>query len=93
VSAAQYLIWSNERRAWWRENRGGYTTRLAEAGFYTREEALSICTDAHGGWRLDEPPPEIMVLGVDAHEVLATALAKKAGVVGQMFRNIVGGMQ
>jgi len=93
MSEPRYLIWSNEHRAWWRDNRCGYTTRLAEAGFYTREDALAICTDAHGGWRLNEPPPEIMVLGVDAHEVLATALFKKAGAVGQLFRKIVGGMQ
>ncbi len=93
MAHADYLIWSNTHRGWWRENRCGYTTKLAEAGFYTREEALSICADAHGGWRLDEPPPDVMVLGVDAHEVLATALFKRAGAVGQLFRNIVGGMQ
>lgn len=43
---ADYLIWSNEHRAWWRANRCGYATGLDQAGRYTRQEALDICRDA-----------------------------------------------
>lgn len=44
-----YLIWSNEHRAWWRAGRMGYTRRLKEAGVYSRDEALKICRDAIPG--------------------------------------------
>lgn len=42
----QYLIWSNEHRAWWRADRFGYAPGLCNAGRYTREQALQICRDA-----------------------------------------------
>ena len=30
-----YLIWSNEHRAWWRPNAKGYTVHIKTAGRYT----------------------------------------------------------
>lgn len=57
-----YLVWSHEHSAWWRPNHSGYTTFLAGAGRYSREEALRICTQAHGGFGGGAcPPPEIPV--------------------------------
>lgn len=41
-----YLVWSNEHRAWWRGGGWGYTSRLAEAGRYSRVQALDICRTA-----------------------------------------------
>lgn len=41
-----YLVWSNEHRAWWRSNLLGYSTGFAEAGRYSRQEALDICRQA-----------------------------------------------
>ncbi len=71
--AAQYLIWSNERRLWWRPNRCGYTIRIEEAGRYSREDALRICKNARDGWRPGDPPPEIPVLDLDASHCGASA--------------------
>lgn len=41
-----YLIWSNEHRAWWKGGEAGYTTRISEAGHYTRGRAIEICSNA-----------------------------------------------
>lgn len=43
-----YLIWSNEHGAWWRPHRCGYTKWLADAGRYTRAQAISICLYSRG---------------------------------------------
>lgn len=61
-----YLIWSNEHRAWWREDSNGYTVHLDAAGRYTRAEALSIASAARSGWQEGRPPPEIAVREADA---------------------------
>ena len=63
-----YLIWSNEHRAWWRPNSCGYTSKLREAGHYSRNEAITISSRARDGWKEGEPPPEIPVRIVDAFE-------------------------
>lgn len=61
-----YLIWSNERRAWWRSNSQGYTVHLAAAGRYSRTEALLICSRAHDGWEEGKAPPEVPIKEGDA---------------------------
>lgn len=60
-----YLIWSNEHRAWWRAEEGGYTPRLSEAGRYTRRDALRICTDAAPRAGLIGALSELPVLAAD----------------------------
>jgi len=40
-----YYIWSHEHEAWWKPNRCGYTVKLAEAGKYTKEDAIDITFD------------------------------------------------
>jgi hypothetical protein len=60
--APQYLIWSNEHRAWWRPKSCGYTIHVDAAGRYAHDEALEICRSAHDGWWPGSPPPEIPVL-------------------------------
>lgn len=40
---ADWLIWSNEHRCWWRPDRRGYTNSIEAAGRYTFAEALSQC--------------------------------------------------
>lgn len=60
-----YLIWSNEHRAWWRQNGCGYTVHVSEAGRYDRDEALSISANARDGWLPGAPPPEIPVALAD----------------------------
>jgi len=61
----EWLIWSNEHRAWWGPNNAGYPKDVHKAGRYTLAEARSICSsrswDAHG------VPPETMI-----HEIEAT---------------------
>lgn len=65
-SPDQFLIWSNEHRAWWGPGWNGYTPRLKEAGRYSRQHALRICLDAQGGWDGMKPPPEVPVREIDA---------------------------
>ena len=59
-----YLIWSNEHRLWWRPESAGYTRKLAEAGRYTKAEALEICRQGRDGWQ--DPPDEVPVREEDA---------------------------
>jgi len=56
---AEFLIWSNEHRAWWRPNSAGYTLSLGGAGRYGREEAEEICAGAGNG--PNGRPNEVMV--------------------------------
>jgi len=46
---ATYLIWSNEHRAWWGPGRIGYVPSVLLAGWYSRRDALDICTKAMPG--------------------------------------------
>ena len=48
----KYLIWSNEHRGWWKQNRHGYTTRTDKAGQFSFEQAKQICENAN---RYDQP--------------------------------------
>ena len=65
VPVAEYLIWSNQHGMWWRAARKGYTPELADAGRYSREEAIEI---SRGGdfWRAFERPREAPILVEDA---------------------------
>ncbi len=49
-----YLIWSNQKGMWWRDNRRGYTQFIEEAGRYALAlvEAVAIVTGATLGGRL-----------------------------------------
>lgn len=44
-----YLVWSNEHRAWWGPAGRGYVRRVSEAGRYSWPEALAICSRAIPG--------------------------------------------
>lgn len=37
-----FLIWSNQKRMWWRSFQSGYTQAIEEAGRYTRRAAEDI---------------------------------------------------
>jgi hypothetical protein len=50
---SQYLIWANEHRAWWGPGRCGYVRRVEQAGRYSHQQALDICTRAIPGTSLD----------------------------------------
>ncbi|MET4238596.1 hypothetical protein [Bradyrhizobium sp. RT10b] len=58
---AEYLIYSNEHRAFWRPASRGYTLLLHEAGRYGEREAKAICA---GSLRRLPPlnPNEVMLL-------------------------------
>lgn len=56
-----YVVWSNEHRAWWRAGSAGYTRRVEKAGRYTRDEALAISFRGRNGWEPDSLPDEIAV--------------------------------
>lgn len=63
-----YLIWSNEHRAWWRRASRGYTTSIIEAGRYSRDEAMNICSGANYDFFFSgtDLPNEIPVVEKDA---------------------------
>lgn len=60
---ADWLVWSNEHRGWWKPGGWGYTTSTAQAGRFTEEQAQVICSNANIVPR--DPPNEIMVLAPD----------------------------
>lgn len=72
----EYLVWSNEHRAWWRPNSQGYTVHLLGAGQYTRDEALKICGLGRDGWRSVGVPDEIPVRVSDARACAAVYAEK-----------------
>lgn len=63
---SEYLVWSNEHKAWWGPNNAGYYTSLKSAGRYSREDALEICVGARGGRQFNENPTEVPILEADA---------------------------
>lgn len=67
-----YLIFSVEHTAWWGPGGCGYPRRLSEAGRYTRDQALRICTDAMPGTaaRLGALP-ELPVREDDVQEMIS----------------------
>lgn len=67
-----YLIWSHEHAAWWGPGGCLYLKRLSEAGRYTRDQALRICTDAMPGTaaRLGALP-ELPVREDDVQEMIS----------------------
>ncbi|HEY2617007.1 MAG TPA: hypothetical protein VGI78_06690 [Acetobacteraceae bacterium] len=67
-----YVIWSHEHGRWWGPGGCGYETRLAQAGRYTREQALHICRIAVPGaaYRMSALP-ELPVRLADVEEFVA----------------------
>lgn len=65
----EYVVWSNEHRAWWAPDRCGYTTHIDRAGRYPRREAIDIASSARGGWSRGNNPPEIAIPALDALEM------------------------
>jgi hypothetical protein len=57
--AREWLIWSNEHRAWWGPERCGYPLHSPQAGRYTLAEARDICRSRH--WDDPDMPPETMI--------------------------------
>lgn len=62
----EYVIWSNEHRAWWAPDEQGYRVRLSSAGRYSRNHALAICARARGGRQYNDNPTEVPLLLADA---------------------------
>jgi hypothetical protein len=78
----KYLIWSNEHVAWWRPESCGYTVSIADAGRYSRDDAMKICKGANYGFMQDtENPNEIPVLEADAVETMGARPYQR--IVGQ----------
>lgn len=57
----KFLIWSNQHKAYWRENACGYVRHRAEAGRYSLKEAENICQEANEHLREDAEPHETML--------------------------------
>jgi hypothetical protein len=57
-----YLIWSHQHNAWWRDGGHGYTTQLTDAGRFTRTQAdQHLRWDEHREWLPDGRPHEVTV--------------------------------
>ena len=57
----EWLIWSDEHRAWWKPNENGYTENIREAGRYAFEDACRIVFDANKYRGVLMRPNEAMV--------------------------------
>jgi len=60
-----YLVWSNQHRAWWRPESRGYTTDIRGAGWYTRDEAISISGQARDGWGDPSKAPDELAIAIN----------------------------
>lgn len=69
-SMIQYLIWSNEHRAWWGPGECGYVPRVSQAGRYSREAALRICANALGTALHMGMPAELPVRSEDVADFI-----------------------
>jgi len=49
IKQDRVLIWSNEHKAYWRDNSQGYAINIASAGLYPRDEAEKIVASASKG--------------------------------------------
>jgi len=61
VTILKYLIWSNEHRGWWQQNRHGYTANIQEAGVFSLKAALDIEAEANMHIQEGEAPEEYIV--------------------------------
>lgn len=50
IENEEFLVWSNQHRAWWRPKSAGYTTDIRGAGLYSRKEAIEISGQSRDGW-------------------------------------------
>ena len=73
-----YLIWSNDAMAWWKPNNAGYTGSTADAGRYSREDALKTCCHGRDGWNPNRVTPEIPVRESDVLEIEEMQRVRKA---------------
>lgn len=64
MSDEQYLVWSNQHRAWWRPNSAGYTRDVRAAGRYTRAEAIDISGTARDGWKDPAKIPDELAINI-----------------------------
>lgn len=61
ITGRRWLIWSHERKMWWRRSKWGYTEDINEAGRFTYTEALGITQQANINLNQNEKPEESMV--------------------------------
>lgn len=63
--SAEYLVWSNEHRAWWRPDRKGYTHDVRHAGRYSRFDAIQISGTARTGWTDPSRLPDELAISMN----------------------------
>lgn len=79
MSQQQYLIWSHQHNAWWRDGGHGYTTQLTDAGHFTLDQ-----TEQHLRWLehreflADGRPHEVIVEAPTDAELAQLKAAKAA---------------
>lgn len=83
LESEDYLVWSNQHRAWWRPNSCGYTTDIRSAGRYSRDEAISISGQSRDGWGKPNDLPEELAIPISAlPKNIRAALPPIPGEVG-----------
>ena len=80
----QYLVWSNEHRAWWRPNSAGYTIDVRQAGRYSRKEAMDISGTARNGWTNPKRIPDELAISLNdiPADIFAAMMAASPQVSG-----------
>jgi hypothetical protein len=74
MSEEVYLIWSHEHSAWWAPGMQGYVCRISNAGRYSREDAIKICSNALFGSK--RSPNEVPVRLADVTAMVDGFIAR-----------------
>ncbi len=77
-----WLVFSVINGCWWRSKSAGYTRTLAEAGRYTRREALLIAGRGRDGWTGEDVPTELPVRIADAQAAADVGRGDRAPAKG-----------
>lgn len=65
-----FVIWCDERNAWWLPNSYGYTYNIDCAGRYSLKRANDICTSVAQHLDMSSKPPETMLVAPEYRDTI-----------------------